>query len=498
VHWQMGPHGPAAIHETYAGMDSLSDPCSGFITKDDNGNICAGFRQCGSHKGVDGMAPWDVPLELRCATDNENLTSWSTQPDYLFNVSWWRAIPYDPARPWKESDGMWYQILSMDGCNTTTRVLPCEAGGQLVMWRSPVLRGPGAKWEKVGAVFTSNGTVLSQNGGVRGHLTKEFVTIDFIGHMKGDPAHSNTYNEAASTGTRIFLNNVGGNGGGEGCCAGTTSYFPVRQKSPGASFEQIGPQRMVDWGAFRFAAGTDPIGPTRKGIDLLTGVSTRGLSMARTLGSEEADQVTKPGRRVLIGWVGPAQNKNFQGGSAQSLPRDLSLDPSDPSRLLQQFVPELQVLRRSHVSISSQDFSVRKKSATSIDVGLQAEIVAVFPRACGGKGMECGISILGDSTGNATTITLSADQELVVVDATAQSNYNARAGPLPPAASTDAGWTIHAYIDHSIIEVIVNNFTALVVYAAPNDALGTVSLLGVDQVHGAKIDAWELASANQI
>ena len=53
VHWKTGPHGPAAIHETYAGMDSTSDPCSGFITKDplDNGRVCAGFRQCGSHKG---------------------------------------------------------------------------------------------------------------------------------------------------------------------------------------------------------------------------------------------------------------------------------------------------------------------------------------------------------------------------------------------------------------------------------------------------------------
>jgi hypothetical protein len=90
VHWQTGSHGPAAIHETYAGMDSTSDPCSGFITKDpaDNGRVCAGFRQCGSKKGVDGGADWDVPLELRCAED-DSLTNWTTTDiDYLFNVSW--------------------------------------------------------------------------------------------------------------------------------------------------------------------------------------------------------------------------------------------------------------------------------------------------------------------------------------------------------------------------------------------------------------------------
>ena len=152
-------------------MDSTSDPCSGFVTKDDNGVVCAGFRQCGSKKGVAGGANWDVPLELRCALDDD-MNTWSTKPDYLFNVSWYRGIPYDPARPWKEADGNWYQLLSMDGCNSTTRKLPCEAGGQLVMWRSPKLRGDGMKWEKVGPVFTSNGTVLSPNGGDRGHLTK--------------------------------------------------------------------------------------------------------------------------------------------------------------------------------------------------------------------------------------------------------------------------------------------------------------------------------------
>ena len=53
-----------------------------------------------------------------------------------------------------------------DGCNSTTQALPCEAGGQLVMWRSPALRGAAAKWEKVGAVFTSPKTVLAD-----GHLT---------------------------------------------------------------------------------------------------------------------------------------------------------------------------------------------------------------------------------------------------------------------------------------------------------------------------------------
>ena len=45
---------------------------------------------------------WDVPLELRCAGDQVNLTDFTTDQDsidYLFNVSFWRAVPYDPAWP---------------------------------------------------------------------------------------------------------------------------------------------------------------------------------------------------------------------------------------------------------------------------------------------------------------------------------------------------------------------------------------------------------------
>ena len=52
-----------------------------------------------------------------------------------------------------------------------------------------------------------------------------------MGTLPGDPD--------PNKGTLIFLNNVGGNGGGEGCCSGTTSYFPLAQSSPGAPFEQV-------------------------------------------------------------------------------------------------------------------------------------------------------------------------------------------------------------------------------------------------------------------
>ena len=46
--------------------------------------------------------------------------------------------------------------------------------------------------------------------------------------------------------------------------------------------------------------------------------------------------------------------------------------------------------------------------------------------------------------------------------------------------------------------MIVNNATALVVFAAPADSTGNAALVGVDAVKGARLDAWQLASANQI
>ena len=479
VHWQSGPPGPAAITETYKGMLSHDYPCSGFITKDpDDGNrVCAGFRQCGSQRGVRGFPhPWDVPLELRCAKDDQ-LANWTSDPssplfDYLFNVSFWRPVPYDPARPWREADGNFYQLLSLDGCNASgypSTHAYCPSGGQLVMWRSRALRGARADWRQVGPVFTSNQTVLAN-----GFLHKEFVTIDYIGFLPGDPAGGKT---------RLLLNNVGGNGGGDGCCSGTTSYFPVTQVGPGAPFEQVGPQGMVDWGAFTLNSSAVGV-PGLTGTSLLLGTASRGLSMARTLGSEESDQVAKPGRRVLIGWTGPAdflvQVESHLKQSTQSLPRDLSLAPDRSLR--QRFVPELQVLR----------LAPRKRGRRVTEAGLQAEVLATFPKSCAGVGgRACGLE-LGSLHGR---LLVDPALELVTLDLTGSNNSAVRAGPAPPVAG-GGGYEVHMYIDHAVIELIVNNATALVAYWCPPARLNESLALTV--VGDGEIEAWELASANNL
>ena len=160
--------------------------------------------------------------------------------------------------------------------------------------------------------------------------------------------------------------------------------------------------------------------------------------MARTLGSEEADQVTKPGRRVLIGWTGPANSAALHNqGSAQSLPRELTL--AKDKSLLQRFVPELQTLRKDH----SHAAAAGKQLA-----GTQAcEVSASFPASCGAKGSTCGVSVLGKA-GKAAVIVLDVAKGLVTVDATALGNPDVRAGPLP-AADADGGWTARQPQHHS-------------------------------------------------
>eukprot|EP01062_Namystynia_karyoxenos_P028852 TRINITY_DN21795_c0_g1_i1.p1 TRINITY_DN21795_c0_g1~~TRINITY_DN21795_c0_g1_i1.p1 ORF type:complete len:548 (+),score=109.37 TRINITY_DN21795_c0_g1_i1:85-1644(+) len=424
VHWtDMGQSGPQAIHESHAGMSSFSSPCSGFVTVDDeNGKVCAGFRQCGSDKGVVGGKSWDVPLELRCAQD-ANLTSWG-DPEYLFDVFFWRALPYDPARPWRDNDGNWYTVLSTDGCNGTKGEagVTCPAGGRLDMWRSPALRGERAAWEHTGHIFTTNRTVCDVP------LTSEFVTIDFIGGIPGD----------AKGGTRVLFNNF------FDCCSGTTGYYIGTQSNGGpftVDWSNPATVGMVDWGAFS---------PTRNGsgVAALTGHGSRGFSMARTLGGAP-NQVTEAGRRVMVGWAGETP-------ASLSLARDLVLD-SQTGELLQLFVPELAVLR--------------KGPATA---GQQLEIRATLTHQSGPYGVDV---LMCNGTAERTRIGIDPVRGLAFIDGTTQGNKAMRAGPF--SKPLGAAVQMHAYVDHSIVEVIFDSRIAVTAYVSPSSAdCGGVSHFG--------------------
>ena len=72
-----------------------------------------------------------------------------------------------------------------------------------------------------------------------------------------------------------------------------------------------------------------------------------------------------------------------------------------------------------------------------------------------------------------------------------------RAGPLLASPTAAANVVhLHAFIDHQIITVIVNNRTALTVYSTPRSALSNfIELFGVDGSDiTATMDAWDLNS----
>ena len=118
VHWKDLGLGPVALNETFAGMESDITPCSGFAAVNDDGVPCAGFRQCGSSKGTTELNPaahaWDVPMEVRCAT-NELLTTWSVP-------QWWNPIYYYRASARAS------RIPSLAACRCSG-LDPCRAAG---------------------------------------------------------------------------------------------------------------------------------------------------------------------------------------------------------------------------------------------------------------------------------------------------------------------------------------------------------------------------------
>ena len=474
VHWTDHGIHVAAQQETYEGMDSNVSPCSGFVTVDDAGRPCAGFRQCGSSKGTTGLNPkantWDVPLELRCSENGNNMTAWGA-PDFIFPFYYFRALPYDPVRPWKDEDGQWYVAMSTDACNATQQK-PCPGGGRLDLFTSPKLHGDGADWKQLAPMFTTNTTV---SGKVKtdNAITGEFVTSGYFGGLSGDPDGGST---------RVITQNRAG-----------PTYWVGKQSNGGAFeayWDKEGAVGHYDYGS---------------------------LTMARTLGSDP-NQVAKNGRRVLVGWIGGTP-------ASQSLGRDLTL--SADYELLQQFVPELKALRIGAGSVLSVprgavgDAARAHSLSTEIASTPFAEVVATFTfDAATPPRSRFGVSVLG--AGEAATnvfvdCSTYADGNGCVAGTDSSSQKGREiSGPLLPtdlartaittamhtttsAGSAVATTHIHIYVDGGIVEAIFNNRTAMVAYATPDSAEATdIALFGVGGAVGGELQSWQLKPVNNL
>lgn len=113
-------------------------------------SLITGGRNTSSVSSVSSVSPTlHFPPHVQCM-----LTTCGCIDDVItFFRYYYRALPYDPVRPWKDFDGKWYSAYSTDGCNATTKKVPCAAGGQLEILTSPMLRGPKAQCTEVSAIF---------------------------------------------------------------------------------------------------------------------------------------------------------------------------------------------------------------------------------------------------------------------------------------------------------------------------------------------------------
>jgi hypothetical protein len=444
----------SAIEEPYG----TSSPCSGFMVRDDDGVPCAGFRECGGQ--LPNRSNTQVPLELRCATDANAAVALNnfSGPEYLFWFTFNRNLPYDPVRPWKDSDGLWYATISADACNST---VPCAGGGALYLYSSPALRGASANWQPVAGagriMFASNWTVLTpfHPDAVE---SNEFVTSGYFGNLAGDPRGGKT---------RCFTNNVFNAGFG-----GTTAFFCGTQAAGQPLIvDETSPysRGMIDWGTFSPVPDS-----TAQGVAALTGNGYGPYKMARTLSPSSANQVLNPGRKIITAWLDGGGY-----GQANSLPRDLSLDATT-GELLQQFSPELKALRTG----GGAPAGVRSQ---------QVEIFAVFTLAAGADPQaEFGVAFAQSEDGeDEQRVSVQLGAQLVVV------SRGRAAGPLMPAGAPGSTVSVHIIFDHSIVTAIVNNRTAITAYVSPRDANSTrVALFGVDGVTvSAAWQVWALRSA---
>ena len=211
-----------------------------------------------------------------------------------------------------------------------------------------------------------------------------------------------------------------------------------------------------------------------------------------------AHQVAINGRRVLVGWIGGWT------GASQSLARDLSL--SSTYELLQAFVPELEGLRVP-ASLTTTDFigtdETAKVGIPHAGGSLQLEVVATFEwtgattptKPFGVSFLNGTRTIMIDCAGNDPQAPKGC---MVRGDGNFPNIFggNSGSGPLMPLGQKSA--RVHTIVDHTILETIVNNRTAMVAYSPmTKDPPGTaVQLVGVPAGVTGTISSWNLKAAN--
>ena len=208
-----------------------------------------------------------------------------------------------------------------------------------------------------------------------------------------------------------------------------------------------------------------------------------------------------------MGWTGSPEDG--VGAASQSLSRDLTM--SSEFELLQQFVPELQTLRlpgserRLALDGTETRLSEGRRQHVQGAGALRLEIIARFswPAGSGLPTQRFGFSFLGgagnvsiDCTNSTATGEAPGGCMAGIVGSVNNTATKTTWMPVLPIATNEV--RIHTIVDHSIVETIVNNRTAMITNTinTKSAAETAVALFGAG-VHG-HLTTYELAAANNL
>jgi hypothetical protein len=539
VHWRLGTlfdghEGGRSCNATHRCNTSLG--LSGGLALDDDGRAFAYYGA--------------KPLWVHRATDT-TLEHWEPR-QALWNKSRMNLShsvgPGDPVMWRGKQDKKWYAVLAERlqaggrgaACNATA---PCGGFEELCVGSSPY---DNRSWS------CTNRSLLSLNQrsmlpAIIPHrvASGEFITPDYFGELRGDP-YAGTAGEAkcfltSNYGAGPKVNATQWNKHAHGYVNATVqSGFGYASMVLGT--QQDGEALDVDWDSATAvdyscftpnassrsssAPGGLDVAVTHGGPSFGCCPKTASAPLAFDGGSAAAQSssvmaAAAARRRVLFGWLqhGYMSVPRLHCENTLTLPRDLSVvtAPSGKRELRQHFVPELQVLRRGapfrlpsqRIDSSPAAVPLRLRGVN----GTQLEIKANFSlRSAFEAPSRFGLWVLAgpaSSSSNSsaterTAIEFDSKSKLVSIDRRFSGNRNdsdVRAGPWPKVdyGNSDAPATdlhVHAFVDRSIVEVIVNGQTAITVYVHPRlaDSVGLALFADGGDVT-ASVEVHQMASA---
>jgi len=379
--------------------------------------------------------------------------------------------------------------------------------GNESFFTSRALVGPQAQWQSVASFpswFSDQGSLL-----IPGHpMTHEFVSPDFFQNISGDPTND--------TATSVFMTSTYGPlADAWQSNQGLYNYavFVIGSQPQGVGTPFVSERvAAVDWSPF------SPHNTTPGGLDVAVGWGPTQYGCCPKTAADGPALATEPGkiRRVLLGWLQNGCSSSSTIGvsdaaeNSLTLPRDVSLAADGTIR--QRYVPELQQLRKGNaVTVTQQPFPQAGTPPQLLKgvSGAQIEVVGTVKFGPGYAG-AFGLSVLGgevEGVAEHTDIVFDLQRQQVQIDRRNSSarftDTDVRAGPMPPTLSTPGELRFHAYVDHSIVTVIVENQTALTVWVhpvSPNSTSVGLFNAGGNSTSGSTppvlevLEVWQLAS----